>query len=407
MPDQLDDESLVAYLDGELPAAEAAAIKQAAEVDEQVKLRLGKLQDSWSFLDDLPEEKLNQRVAQSTLEMVTMAIENAPRSWMGWLARFRLPIVLAAALVALGAGIVFSQATTLLRDRATLENLPFVINFEKLLNLPSVEFLELLTENESLTNMSIQAGSKPSADLGSASRGVFKMSLDERREWIEQLEPVAQQQLAEKLRNFKRLPQYKLERAAELGQHISAHQDRASEYIAAINAYHQLVHNNTGFAVAMDDAVALGDRKAQIDRLNEELAFQYELTDDDRYALSEWASDVYWDLGTMLGDMETEQLVLIFLTTYEATSPEASLYLERLNARLEGRARTLFEAIDVASRRDVALAWLSIASEPKGRSLDPAVLRERFDKATTQRQRDLLLLPADVVRGELMSPVSP
>jgi hypothetical protein len=75
-----DDELLVAYLDGELDVRARDEVEQRLMGEENLRVRLQDLQASWDFLDVLPETPANDRLVESTLELVVSDIvEKAPR----------------------------------------------------------------------------------------------------------------------------------------------------------------------------------------------------------------------------------------------------------------------------------------------------------------------------------------
>ena len=85
-PIEFDDESLVAFLDGELPAPEASVIESALESDASLQNRVRTLRNTWDLLGELPDVQPNPVLAQSTIEMVALAVDKESRSWISWLA---------------------------------------------------------------------------------------------------------------------------------------------------------------------------------------------------------------------------------------------------------------------------------------------------------------------------------
>ena len=75
-----DDELLVAYLDGELDLRKRDEVEQRLMGEEDLRVRLQDLQASWDFLDVMPETPTNDRLVESTLELVVSDIvQKAPR----------------------------------------------------------------------------------------------------------------------------------------------------------------------------------------------------------------------------------------------------------------------------------------------------------------------------------------
>ena len=66
------DEELTAYLDGELVGETLRAIEQRLASDELFRQRLQLLDRSWSLLDKLPKQEIDQKFAATTVEMVAL-----------------------------------------------------------------------------------------------------------------------------------------------------------------------------------------------------------------------------------------------------------------------------------------------------------------------------------------------
>ena len=65
-----DDELLVAYLDGELSNKERDELEDRLLADESLRLKLQSLQAGWEMLESLPSPTTNERLVESTLELV-------------------------------------------------------------------------------------------------------------------------------------------------------------------------------------------------------------------------------------------------------------------------------------------------------------------------------------------------
>jgi anti-sigma factor RsiW len=63
-------EEIVAYLDGELSPQESAQVEQRLASDETYRQKLQSLQRAWTALDELPAATLDDRFAQTTMEMI-------------------------------------------------------------------------------------------------------------------------------------------------------------------------------------------------------------------------------------------------------------------------------------------------------------------------------------------------
>lgn len=93
-----DDESLVAYLDGELDADDRDALEQRLLEDDALRGRLRDLQHSWDLLDVLPSATPNEKMVETTLELVVSDVARAspgPPLWQ----KLRGPLIVFAAVL--------------------------------------------------------------------------------------------------------------------------------------------------------------------------------------------------------------------------------------------------------------------------------------------------------------------
>jgi anti-sigma factor RsiW len=67
------DELLVAYLDGELDAAQRRDVEERLPRDEGFRRRLNELDRAWDLLDELPQTVADEKFVRSTVEMVAIA----------------------------------------------------------------------------------------------------------------------------------------------------------------------------------------------------------------------------------------------------------------------------------------------------------------------------------------------
>ncbi len=402
--ENVDDENLVAYLDGELPESEAARIEEAARADSTLRRRLDQLQDSWALLDELPEEKVNANLAQSTLEMVALEMDPS-RTWRNWISQFRIPLLVAACAVVLGGGVAVGKLRSHYDEIALLEQLPMIIVNDRLSAVPSEEFLEFLTTIDQLP--STVPPREEESEL--SPRTVFALNVDERREWVKEL-PVEQQQVLDgKITAYEKKQRTEsgraeLENAAVIANYISSITDpkKRRVYVAAMNAYHAMVYDNTSFRVGMDDAISSGDTDAQRRLIYDELAYRYQLTESDRYVLREWASAWY----AYQGSGPSEGMFVMMLLIREQEDPaEVAYWIATLEENLQGTAHQLFTKVDSEQQRDIAIAWLNTAIS--GNDATGQELLQRFAELPERKKEELRLLPADHVRDFLMnSPVT-
>lgn len=394
---KLDDENLVAFLDGELSSNEAARISAAAQRDAQLQRRLDDLRDSWAMLDELPEEKLNSSLAQTTLEMVALDT-GSRRTWIQWLTRFRTPILVATGVLCLGIGSAVGRFRTYFDEVAILRNLPLVIASERLKEIPSREFLDFLTTIDELP-----ATVRSKGNDGLSPKTVLSLeTIEERRKWIDELPVDLKQELRTKVGEYEQMGKdergrAQLQRAKNVGELLEETQDpdKRRKYIAAINAYYSMVSDNTTFGIDMAQAIEANDTPLQRRLIYEELAYRYRPDDANRNALLQWAEYVTWEYPA---SAEMPARYAMLMLSYDHLTDSVA----DLGNDLSGMGARLFAAVPPEKQRDVVIVWLGLASsDEEATGLE---LRQRFQSLTGSKQDELLPLPADHVRSLLANP---
>jgi anti-sigma factor RsiW len=138
-----DDDLLVAYLDGELDAAESARVELRLGREPELRLRLQELQRTWDVLDELPRSASTDLFVKSTIEMVaTRARREARGHWSYWRRRLMAGmgwVAAGAACVAVSFAVAdriqSAPHRQLLRDLAVIERV------DQYRHVDSVDFL--------------------------------------------------------------------------------------------------------------------------------------------------------------------------------------------------------------------------------------------------------------------------
>lgn len=159
---ELIDEELTAYLDGELPASNAADLERRLVDDLPLRNRLASLRKAYDLLDDLPETPHNRNFTQSTIEMVVADLkQSAPNtitpseeippklSWFGW------PRILAPILSMLALGSAIGTIAAFLQVRGELSQLSLISNIPGLQDTSEIGVAtELAKEKELIEYLS-------------------------------------------------------------------------------------------------------------------------------------------------------------------------------------------------------------------------------------------------------------
>ena len=129
-----DDETLVAYLDGELSNREREQVESRLINDETFRKRLQELQSSWDWLGELPSEVPSEQLMQSTIELVIADIAPPKSDKASWFAAHR-GLILGAllSLLAFAAGVAAMNWQNQRRAQQQLEDLALAEDLEALL----------------------------------------------------------------------------------------------------------------------------------------------------------------------------------------------------------------------------------------------------------------------------------
>ncbi|MDP6444046.1 MAG: hypothetical protein QGG36_01455 [Pirellulaceae bacterium] len=145
------DETLVAYLDGELSASRIDEVEKQLSDDPEFRQRLQELERAWTMLDDLPPSAANASFTNSTIEMVALtAAEDVQES--GAAEKSRRWVFSLIGLAGLGAaatiGFAAAYSTLDTSNRQLLTDLDVIEHLDEYRYADRIEFLELLEQEE-------------------------------------------------------------------------------------------------------------------------------------------------------------------------------------------------------------------------------------------------------------------
>lgn len=148
MPEDLADEQLVAYLDGELEAEEVERVEQRLASDEHFRRRMQLLQRSWDLLDDLPRAEASESFTQSTVSVVALKAVDSQSFWQ----RHRTALVASlASLATIAAALLGYLAVYSWFDRPNqllLRDLPVIEKVDMYTAISGIDFLRELDEQQ-------------------------------------------------------------------------------------------------------------------------------------------------------------------------------------------------------------------------------------------------------------------
>jgi anti-sigma factor RsiW len=144
MDDQLTDQELVAFLDGEIAESERATIEQRIANEPELGQRLDDLRATWQLLDHLSPTEPTDDFTKTTVTMT------AVRSRRGALSRFarRRWKTLAGVFAGLAAGYGAVFLPLQYEQQKRLRDVPVIDNVDLYLHAESMEFLRQLDSEE-------------------------------------------------------------------------------------------------------------------------------------------------------------------------------------------------------------------------------------------------------------------
>lgn len=285
----IDDEVLVAYLDGELPAEQQDAVLQRLSHDGQLRKRVAELQASWDMLDELPKQPLQPDLAQSTMEMVTLAIEKETGGWRSWLSGNRWLALTIGALVMLIAGATTARAINHFQTRQMLADLPAIVDNPSLKYIDSVEFLERLVG----LRVKLDEVAEDRAGRHVIGDGRVPIDFDERRAWVENLDSDGRGKLESNLRDMGLLSPQRKEVVRQICQRIYENSERTAEYLQTIRAYEVFLDRLGSKPISELEEEPIEERIRDISAwISKLVALNYVPSADDREKFRMWLNEI-------------------------------------------------------------------------------------------------------------------
>lgn len=402
MQTPINDETLVAFLDGELPHEQHVHITQHLQVSPDLRQRVSALQASWDLLGDLPCTTPRQDLAQSTIEVVTLAIQQEARSWTGWLAAYRWLAVGLGGLLMLAGGMATGKVRTEYLTRQLLANLPVIVDYPSLKYIDSVEFLRALAE---IDNLTLAAGSHATRTI--IGDGKVPAKIADKRTWVANLEEASRGRLRNHLEEYKQ-PMDGPRKASlrAIAQEIVDKPDRTAHYLETIRAYRAILE---AWGEKAKRALLTGpvdERIAAIKaRVSVELVLNHVPTAEDRQAFREWM-DLFIDREENMSQyfIYTDSQIISDLLSGD---PENSIVSKQdMDDLIKNRlspttAKLLMNITDESARRYHLGLWIS-SPVPADRSNGVKDLQEAFSELPEQRQNEFEFLPEEEVRKRLL-----
>ncbi len=408
MHSTFDDETLVAYLDGELASPQRDKLEAALQVDPVLRQRLSALRTCWDLLADLPNVTPRADLMQSTIENVALVLEQPTASMGRRNQTRRLTWIALAGIIMALLGAAGSRALTDFMTRQILVNLPVIVDFPALRNIGSPEYLQELMKIEELV---AAAGPGAQRTIGD---GRVPAPLALRRGWVEQLQEDSRGKLESNLIEYRPLSDEEKSRLESVYQAAQSDPNRADDALQVIRAYAVILDRWGTKPRALLQDMSLHERVAAVrSQVAVLMALNYVPSDDDREAFRSW-------LDALVQKQDApEQLFYYYYDAQKVVDellwgdPENSIVTrddidELLQQRLDSTvAKRLLAITDEFAQRYHLGLWIApMLTTTSERTLTRSEdLKLRFNQLDPRRQNVLEFLPEDEVRKRLREPL--
>ena len=219
---EADLEEIVAYLDGELPAAESARVERRLASDEAYRQQLQSVERAWAALDELPmatvDDKFSRTTMQLTVQVAAEEVQQLTVAMPRIRRRHRLSTFLAAA-AAMALGFLVFQLARQNPNQMLLADLPVIDNVDVYTQFEDTSFLQTIDRELGDEFRQMQG---ESSDLAARMvRFETVASPANREQWLRSLSDADRTSLRAKFNRFRELPPPEQQRLRDLAADIS------------------------------------------------------------------------------------------------------------------------------------------------------------------------------------------
>lgn len=401
--DDITQEDLVAYLDGELDTGEVERLERRLAEDAQLRGQLQDLQRAWDLLDYLPRTPIDPEFTRSTLEMVALSAAHDAKSLGGRSARRRGIFWLATAVLMLGAGGLGYWVTSgalAVDNRNLVRDLPVIESLDAYRQAESIDFLQALRKRGYFVD--------PAPDESTV--GTILESPEARRQRLSKLSALEKDELQRNANRFHQLGDGDRARLRRLKDELASHEDAAELQLVMVRYGDWLATLASGQRLELLDLPA----DARVESIGKLIAVQ-ELRPEDAKALLSWLHDFVREhqeqiLAALpeerrialnqLPDRDRKRNALAYAYVHRASQSvtPSDVEIDRLEEKLADRARAALRSQDDReSRVRLIVEWSRTAlgdsfKKPSAGRL-PGVARAelmRFYQELTAEDRERL-----------------
>jgi hypothetical protein len=384
----IDDETLVAFLDGELEREHAERIASSIARDTALQKRLDELRATWDLLNEMPEIKPQRDLTQSTIAMVAQLSESQRSDWKTLLRRYALLLTLIATTLSLATGAGVGALRSSLHRQQILDDLVLLDRYRQMTHVESVEWLEKLASLASL---------KAAAQTGYFSQNLSPVPREtaERLAWLQVIDEQRRGRITDNLRSFQQEEPERKKILRDIGYLLAtADPDTTSDaldYSTALSTYAAILER-VGTA-ERTHLLAQQDVDKRANYLNEvlvprEVAFAYarRISAADQQAIRFWI-DQRMAMTWLMIPPESDMQVVRELVEEKSSDMVSEDQIERLKASLSEHAQNLLAPLTPRLQRDALGLWMIEVIEPTSEEL-----LQRFDSLTLDKQSELEFL---------------
>ncbi len=408
---EVDDEMLVAYLDGELPNDEVGLVDQTLASDPVLRERLDKLRITWDLLGDLPDVQPQRDLTQTTIAMVALAVKKEKSPWHAWLTSNRWMWLALGAALMFGGGTWMAKLRAATQTQQVLNDLPILDHYPKLSQVESVAWLEKLMTIENLVeSINGKADNSEVSPLPSEH--------EKRLQWLKELPQNRKLRLATNQKLLEMEPPSRREQYQAIAKLLTegSSQYSAEQYLAVLSAYSAILERiGTTERLRLQDEKSLDERAEKVSALvHREMAMAYakKLTVEDRAAIRSWIYDLQakWEIFSRSSLRDPDTQVVLEVYKEEADSFITDDDLLKLEDALSDTAVDLLAGLDQRQHRDVLGLWLLHVVEPSKTVTQTATVEElskRYEAMSEDLQNEIEFLSESDARKRISNLTPP
>ncbi|MDR1383746.1 MAG: hypothetical protein LBJ67_07875 [Planctomycetaceae bacterium] len=146
---ELDEELLIAYLDGELDSQNVRQMEDRLSREPELREKMTVFEQTWNLLDSLETVPVDKELVRSTMEVVTLTIEKELNEGEKKLEQRKIPDFLITLAILMLCGMIGYQLMSLYRlsvDRQILDDIPIIQQMNTYKEIGNFDFLKELAK---------------------------------------------------------------------------------------------------------------------------------------------------------------------------------------------------------------------------------------------------------------------